>query len=328
MARSDQFTGLAAFLAVADRASFRAAAADLGVTRAAVSQAVQTLERRLGQPLFQRTTRNVSLTEAGLQLLSSAGPAAAQILRGFEEVAGREGSPVGTLRLSAPRIAIDLVLAPILPEFRLAYPGIEVELDVNDASIDLAAKRYDAGIRIGEFIERDMVAVRLSPDFRWIVVGAPGYFARRGKPQAPRDLLKHECIRYRFPTSGAVYRWEFQADGADFTIEPPGGITVNDHLSMIEFARRGVGVAYTADLVAARPLQSGELTSILGAFLPAKQGLFLYFPANAQKQPKLRAFIDTAKVVLGARRRLPSASGREPRADSARVQSELPRPKR
>lgn len=304
MARVDQFAGLAAFLAVANRASFRAAAGDLGVTRAAVSQAVQTLERRLGQSLFQRTTRSVSLTEAGQQLLAAVEPASTQVLRGFEEVASRGSSPVGTLRLTAPRIAIDLILAPVLPEFRVAYPKIEVELDVNDASIDLTAKRHDAGIRIGEFIDRDMVAARLSPDFQWVVVGAPGYFARHGKPRTPRDLLKHECIRYRFPTSGAIYRWEFQADGADFTIEPPGGITVNDHLSTVEFARRGAGLAYTVNHVAAGLLKSGELISVLRSYLPAKQGLFLYFPANARRQPKLRAFIDTAKVVLGARRRL------------------------
>jgi DNA-binding transcriptional LysR family regulator len=302
MARADQFNGLAAFLAVAERASFRAAAADLGVTRAAVSLGVQTLERRLGQPLFLRTTRSVALTDAGQQLLASVGPASAQILRGFEEVGGHGGSPVGTLRLSAPRIALELVLAPVLPAFRKAYPGVEVELDIDDTSVALAVKRYDAGIRIGEFIERDMVAVRLTPDFQWVVAGAPDYFARHGKPQMPQDLLQHECVRYRFPTAGAVYRWEFQAGEADFTIEPPGGITVTDHLSMVEFARRGLGLAYTADLVAARWLQSGELVAVLDSYLPAKQGLFLYFPANAQKQPKLRAFIDTAKAVLGTRR--------------------------
>lgn len=302
MARADKFTGLAAFLAVADRASFRAAAGDLGVTRAAVSQSVQALERRLGQPLFQRSTRSVALTETGRQLLASVGTASAQILRGFEEVSSRQGNPTGTLRLTAPRIAVDLILAPVLPEFNRAYPRVAVELDINDASVDLTAKRFDAGIRIGEFIERDMVAVRLSPSFRWIVVGTEEYFARRGKPRTPRELLKHECIRYRYPTSGMVYRWEFQADGSEFTIEPPGNITVNDHLSMVELARRGIGVAYTADLVAARLLQAGELVSVLRNYLPAKQGLFLYFPANTQRQPKLRAFIDTARAVLGVRR--------------------------
>jgi DNA-binding transcriptional LysR family regulator len=298
MAHADRFTGLTAFLAVADRASFRAAAADLGVTRAAVSQAVRTLERRLGQPLFQRTTRSVALTEAGQQLLASIGPASAQIARGLDAVAERGGAPVGTLRLSAPRIAVDLVLATVLPAFRAAYPGIAVELDIADTNVDLVAERFDAGIRIGEWIDLDMVAVRLTPDFRWIVVGAPDYFARRGTPKVPRDLLGHECIRYRFPTSGAVYRWEFQADGADFTIEPSGGTTVNDHLSMVELARRGLGLAYTADLVAARYLHSGELVAVLGPHLTARQGLFLYFPANAQQQPKLRAFIDTARSVL------------------------------
>ncbi len=298
MARADPFSGLAAFLAVADRASFRAAAADLGVTRAAVSQAVQTLERRLGQPLFQRTTRNVALTEAGQRLLATVGPASARILGGLEAVAGHDGTPSGTLRLSAPRIAVDLVLAPVLPAFRVACPGVEVELDIDDRSIDLTANRYDAGIRIGEFIERDMVAVRLTSDFQWMVVGAPGYFARHGTPQTPRDLLAHECVRYRFPTAGVVYRWEFRTDGANHTIEPPGGITVTDHLTMVELACRGAGLAYTADRVAAPRLGTGELLPVLEAYLPATQGLFLYFPANSQKQPKLRAFIDTCKAVL------------------------------
>ena len=304
MARVDQFTGLTAFLAVAEHASFRAAAAELGVTRAAVSQAIQALEHRVGQPLFQRTTRSVALTEAGAQLLAAVQPASVQIGRAMERVGSERSSPIGHLRLSVPRIAIDLVIAPVLPEFRCAFPGITIDVDVDDASVDLTARRYDAGIRIGEFIERDMVAVKLTPDFQWMVLGAPDYFARRGRPAVPGDLMQHDCIRYRFPTAAAVYRWEFQQDGAEFTLDPPGGVTVNDHLAMIEFARRGLGLAYTADLVAAEPLQSGELVPVLQPYLPSKQGLFLYFPSNAQKQPKLRAFIDVARKVLAARKRL------------------------
>jgi DNA-binding transcriptional LysR family regulator len=304
MARVDQFTGLTAFQAVAKHASFRAAAAELGITRAAVSQAIQTLEHRVGLPLFQRTTRSVALTEAGEQFLATVQPACVQIGRAIEHIAGQRSSPIGHLRLGVPRIAIELVIAPVLTEFRRAFPGITVELDIDDASVDLTARRCDAGIRIGEFIERDMVAVKLTSDFQWMVLGAPEYFARRGRPLVPKDLMQHECIRYRFPTAATVYRWEFQDQGAEFTLDPPGGVTVNDHLSMVEFARRGLGLAYTADLVAADALRSGELLPVLQTYLPLKQGLFLYFPSNAQTQPKLRTFIDVARTVLAATRRM------------------------
>jgi DNA-binding transcriptional LysR family regulator len=304
MARVDQFTGLTAFLAVAKHASFRAAAAELGITRAAVSQAIQTLEHRVGLPLFQRTTRSVALTEAGEQFLATVQPACVQIGRAIEHIAGQRSSPIGHLRLGVPRIAIELVIAPVLTEFRRAFPGITVELDIDDASVDLTARRCDAGIRIGEFIQRDMVAVKLTSDFQWMVLGAPEYFARRGRPLVPKDLMQHECIRYRFPTAATVYRWEFQDQGAEFTLDPPGGVTVNDHLSMVEFARRGLGLAYTADLVAADALRSGELLPVLQTYLPLKQGLFLYFPSNAQTQPKLRTFIDVARTVLAATRRM------------------------
>ena len=304
MARIDHFSGLSAFLAVADRASFRVAAADLGITRAAVSQAVLGLEHRVGQSLFQRTTRGVALTEAGEQLLSVVRPASTQIKQAVEQAALQKGRPIGHLRLTVPRIAMELAIAPILTEFRQAYPDITVDLDVNDASVDLVAGRYDAGVRVGEFIQKDMVAVKLTSEFQWMVVGAPDYFARRERPKEPRELMQHECIRYRFPTAATVYRWEFSADGADFSIEPPGGVTVNDHLSMIDFARRGLGLAYTADLVIPRLLQSGELVSVLQAFLPSKQGLFLYYPAHTQQPGKLRAFIETARVVSGSRRRV------------------------
>jgi DNA-binding transcriptional LysR family regulator len=292
LARVGAFTGLSEFLAVAVHASFRAAAAELHVTPAAISQAIKALEARVGLPLFQRTTRNVALTEAGADFLARLRPASAEIGEALEALAALRHRPVGCLRLSVPRIALDLVIAPVLPAFRAAYPDIKVEIDVNDASVDLAAGRLDAGIRIGEFIERDMIAVRLTRDFQWLVVGAPSYFAARGRPRAPQDLIKHECIGYRFPTAKSVYRWQFLRRGREFSLDPPGGIVVNDHLTMIALARRGVGLAYTADLVAARELASGDLESALKPFLPVKPGLFLYFPARSQAQPKLRAFID------------------------------------
>ena len=298
MSRVDAFSGLAEFLAVAGHASFRAAAAELRVTPAAVSQAVRGLEARVGLPLFQRTTRSVALTEAGAEFLTRLRPAATEIGEALDALADVRGRPAGCLRLSVPRIALDLVIVPVLPEFRRAFPDVKVEIDVDDASVDLTAGRLDAGIRIGEFIERDMIAVRLTPDFRWHVVGTPSYFAERGRPRVPQDLVKHACIGYRYPTAKAVARWEFVRGGREFSLDPPGSIVVNDHLTMIALARQGMGLAYTADHVAARDLASGELEAVLGSHLPTKPGLFLYFPARSQAQPKLRAFIDVATRLL------------------------------
>jgi DNA-binding transcriptional LysR family regulator len=309
MARSDAFDGLSEFLAVAAHASFRAAAAELKVTPAAVSQAVRALETRVGLPLFQRTTRSVALTEAGANFLERLRPAAGEIGEALEALALARGRAVGSLRLSVPRIALDLVIVPVLGEFRRAYPDIRVEIEVDDASVDLAAGRLDAGIRIGEFIARDMIAVRLTPDFRWVVLGAPSYFAQRGRPRTPQDLIRHECIGYRYPTAKAVARWEFVRGGREFSLDPPGSIIVNDHLTMVALARTGIGLAYTANLVAARELASGALENVLGAHLPVKPGLFLYFPARSQTQPKLRAFIDVATRLMRRRRAAAPAAG-------------------
>ena len=301
MARVDRFAGLSEFLAVADHTSFRAAAAELGVTRAAVSQAVQGLEHRLGQRLFQRTTRSVALTDAGARLLATLRPAADQIGQTLEGLSGEAGQPIGTLRLSVPRIAFDLVLALVLPDFRRRFPSVSVELDVNDASIDLAKQRFDAGIRIGEWLERDMIALKLTAGFRWIVIAASDYLNRHGRPRHPKDLLRHECIRYRFPTAGSIFRWEFVEAGETFTLDAPGQLTVNDHLSMVALARQGLGLAYTSDLVAQDDLRCGKLEVVLADFTPHKQGLYLYFPATARNDPKLRAFIEVANMKLALR---------------------------
>lgn len=298
MARVDRFSGLSEFLAVATHTSFRAAGAELGVTSAAVSQAVRALEKRVGLPLFQRTTRNVALTEAGARLFSRLSPAASEIGDAFEALGVLRERPIGNLRLSVPRISLDLVMWRVLPEFRKSCPDVTVEIDVNDASINLNEERFDAGIRIGEWIERDMVAVRITPDLRYVVLGAPSYFAAHGRPRAPQDLTKHECIRYRFPTARTVYRWQFQRKGREFSLDPPGAIVVNDHLAMIALAKRGLGLAYTADLIAAAELESGDLEEVLAPHLPTKPGLFLYFPSRSQTQSKLRAFIDVMTRLM------------------------------
>lgn len=293
MARTDGFSGLSEFLAVAEHSSFRLAAARLSVTPAAVSQAIRALESRLGVSLFQRTTRSVGLTEAGRALLSRVRPAAAEIGDACEAIGAMRDRPGGLLRLSVPRISVPLIIEPVLPAFRQAYPDVGVEIDVNDAAIDLTAGGFDAGIRIGESIERDMIAVRLTPDIRWSIVGAPAYFTARGRPRTPEDLNNHECIRYRFAGSGSIYRWEFEREGREFSLDAPGSVIVNDGELQTTLAKKGLGLVYTANLVVEREIVSGELESVLAPFLPVTPGLFLYFPARTQTQPKLRAFIDT-----------------------------------
>lgn len=298
MARADTFSGLTEFLAVAAHGSFRAAAAQLRVTPAAVSQSIKALEQRLGMTLLLRTTRSVALSEAGRSLLSRLRPAASEIDEALGEVSAMRRRPAGQLRLSVPRIALDLVIHPLLPAFRRSYPDIKVEIDVSDESVDLAANGMDAGIRIGEFIEKDMVAVRLTPDFQWRVLGAPSYFASHGRPVTPKDLVTHECIGYRFPTAKHLYRWQFKVGRRDLSVDVPGSVIVNDHLTMIALAKAGVGLTFTADLIARPHLDAKTLVSVLDPYCIRTQGLFLYFPEKSQNQPKLRAFIDFAKSEL------------------------------
>lgn len=292
------FGRLPAVLAVAETRSFTAAGARLGVSAAAVSQAVKEVERRLGTPLFVRTTRRVALTEAGEAFLSRVRPAAAEIASAVEAAGAMGRQPVGHLRLTIPRFATHLI-APVLQAFRTAYPEISVEVSVENAAVDLAAEGYDAGIRIGEFIERDMIAVRLTRSFRWIVVASPAYLARHGAPATPEDLVNHTCIRFRFPTSGAIYRWEFARDGRDLSVGIDGPLTVDDGELALDLATRGLGLAYTADYLVARQVAAGQLVPVLDAFATESPGFFLYFPNRAQTQPKLRAFIDIARKVLG-----------------------------
>jgi DNA-binding transcriptional LysR family regulator len=300
MRRLDPFSGLSEFMAVARHRSFRGAAAELRVTPAAVSQAVKALEVRLGLPLLVRTTRRVALSEAGAGFLARVGPAATEIGEALTEAAQMHNRPAGQLRLSVPRIALDLVILPVVPDFRRQYPDIKLEIDVSDESVDLIADGFDAGIRIGPFIERDMVAVRLTPEFNWSVYGSPDYFERRGIPAAPQDLVDHECIGYRFPTARKLYRWQFQDNQRAFSIDVPGAVVVNDHLTMVALAASGLGLAYTTELVARHHLSDQTLRSVLDQYSVRTDGLFLYFPAKSQRQPKLRAFLDFAARKLRA----------------------------
>ena len=287
-----RFDGLPTFLSVARHKSFRAAARELGVTPGAVSQAVRALEHKVGLPLFQRTTRRVSLTDAGEALFARVAPAAAQIDGALEDLQGRRDTPNGLLRLTVPHIAGAHFIEPVLPRFHSAYPDVQVEISVNDALVDLAENGFDAGIRVGDTLAPEMIGVRLTEELAWGVFGSPAYFAKHGHPSTARDLLQHECIRYRYP-SGGLYRWELNDRGRAVNIDVPGRFTVNEGRLALSLARAGVGLMYGTDRLLEEELRSGALEPTLPGCRVTSPGFYLYFAARSKAQPKLRAFITT-----------------------------------
>ncbi|MDO9331785.1 MAG: LysR family transcriptional regulator [Pseudomonas sp.] len=297
----DPFDGLTEFLAVAEHKSFTLAAIRLAVTPTAVSHAIKLLERRTGVLLFQRTTRRVALTEAGASLFARLRPAASEIDEALAVLSGFRDQPMGTLRITAPRLSGALLIEPLMPLFRQAYPQVGLDISLDDATVDLMESGFDAGIRLGESIEKDMIAVRLTPDLQWSVVGSPAYFAKAGKPLSPEELTRHACIGFRFASSGSAHRWEFRRDGRDFTVGVESGVLVNDRKLLISAARNGLGLAYACNLEIIDELANGQLERVLQPFVPLSSGLYLYFPSRTQTQPKLRAFIDMATQWIADR---------------------------
>jgi DNA-binding transcriptional LysR family regulator len=292
--RQGALDGVEAFLSVAQHRSFRRAAAQLGVTPSAISQAVRALEARIGAVLFMRTTRSVGLTEAGERFLSRARPA-------FEELVAASGAarelgqrPAGLLRLTVPRAVVPILLEPLVASFRRAYPEVEVEIAVGEELIDLAAEGFDAGIRLGQFIAADMVAVRLTKPFPFIIVGSPAYLARSGRPECPDDLRRHACLRIR-RSDGALASWSLNDNGRATEIAVSGPFIANDFPTMLGAAVEGVGLAQVPAPIATGAVTAGKLVRVLEQFAPMTPGVFLYYPGHRQLMPKLRAFIDHVK---------------------------------
>ena len=296
--KNTSLDGIRNFLAVAEHKSFSAAALHLGVTPTAVSKAVKVLEHQHGLMLFKRNTRSVALTEAGASLYGNLASATAQIDDAFAALALFRDRPVGNLRLTVPRALGALVMKAVMPRFRSEFPEVTIDLSLDDGVVDLVEQDYDAGIRLGQSVEQDMVAVRLTGDLSWSVVGSPAYFARAGRPATPEDLLRHETMRYRFHTSGALHKWRFVRDGEEIFVETAAAIVVNDTTLIADFARSGLGLAYMPDVEIEQDIASGRLERVLRSYVPLSTGLFLYFPARTQSQPKLRAFIDTVRSYL------------------------------
>jgi DNA-binding transcriptional LysR family regulator len=291
------FSQLYAFLSAARLRSFSAAARELGVSRSAVSQAVQQLEEQLRVVLLHRTTRSVSLTDAGRRLVESAGPSMKQTLEALAAVAARPGEVVGRLRLSVPRSAIPYVIAPVLPTFRVRHPRIDIEVAIEERFVDIAAEGYDAGVRLSEAIERDMVQVRLTDPFRFVVVGSPEYLDRHGTPERPEDLLRHECITFRAPSTGALYAWELERGKRSWRVPVRGGVVTNEGTTPAELAMHGLGLAYALEPMVREQLREGRLRRVLEAYAPTVPGYFLYFPSRARQSPPLRMFVEAAKEL-------------------------------
>lgn len=287
--------GLEVFLRVAERRSFRAAAEDLGMSPSAVSQIIRTLETRVGVALLTRTTRSVGLTEAGQRFLDRARPAFDDLLEAFEAARSLGERPSGLLRLNVPRAAIPYLIEPVLQGFSAAYPEVEVEICGEDELIDLVERGFDAGIRMGEHLEADMVCLRLTPPFRMAVAGSPNYIQQYGRPLHPSDLAAHRCIRTRNPTSGSIHRWPFELGGQPIEIAVSGSLIVNDLDLARAAALRDVGLAYLATPLVAEAVAAGRLETVLDDYLPWSPGAYLYYPSRAQMLPKLRAFVDFIK---------------------------------
>lgn len=286
-----EFNDLLAFAAVARERSFTRAAAVLGISPSALSHAMKSLEERLDVRLLARTTRSVSPTEAGERLLRSLNPAMAEIREGLDALAEWRGEPAGALRITTFAYAAELVLAPRLPTFLLSHPQVRVEVNVDDGLTDIVAAGFHAGIRLGDTVEKDMVAVRLGPPLTSAIVGTPDYFERRPAPRAPEDLSAHDCIGYRLSTSGGLLPWEFEKDGKQVSIRPRCVFVANDGGLAAAAVRAGVGLGYLMEQDVSADIAAGRLVQVLADWCQPFAGFHLYHPGRRQSPPALKALI-------------------------------------
>jgi DNA-binding transcriptional LysR family regulator len=286
---------LIAFLAVARERSFTRAAAQLGVSQPALSLTIRTLEARLGLRLLTRTTRSVAPTDAGERLLQTVGPHFDGIESGLAELTALRGKPGGNLRITSVEHATDTILAPALTKLLIDYPDIRVEV-INDLSlIDIVAERYDAGVRLGEQVAKGMIALRIGPDFRMAIVGAPSYFDRRKRPRTPHDLADHDCINLRLPTSGGLYSWQFAKAGRELRVRAEGRLVFNTVSLMLNMALAGFGLTQLPEDVVQTHLAEGRLVRVLADWCPPVSGYHLYYPSRRQPTPAFAVLVDALR---------------------------------
>lgn len=295
-----QLPALLAFARVAEHGSFTRAADEMEVSPSALSQTIRGLEKKLGVRLLNRTTRRVGLTEAGAALLARVEPALLDIGAAVDDLRQQRERPAGTLRITVPQVIVPALLEPHMADFLAAYPDVHLDIRIDSALNDLVGEGLDAGIRLGEKVQRDMVALPLGGAQRSVVAGSAAYFAAHGVPQHPRELHAHNCVRFRFSSSGAVYRWEFCEGGRWYEIGVEGNLVSNDAALSLRAALAGIGLVYTMEPFVRAQLASGALVSVLGEYLPPYDGFYLYYPSRAQLAPKLRVFADFLRERLNA----------------------------
>lgn len=293
--RQDNVNDLRAFIAVARERSFTRAAARIGVSQSALSYTVRTLEARLGIRLLTRTTRSVSLTDAGDRLLQSIGPRFDEIDSAVSGLSALRDRPAGTIRITCGEDAADSILQPVLAKFLPKYPDIKVEIDINLTLTDIVAERYDAGIRLGEQVAKDMIAVRIGPEIRSAIVAAPGYFAGRPKPVRPQDLTQHNCINIRLPTYRNLYAWEFEKNGREIRVRVDGQLIVNAPGQMVAAALAGLGIAYLFEDIARPYIARKRLVRVLEDWCAPYPGYHLYYPSRRQISPAFALFVEALR---------------------------------
>ncbi len=286
---------LLALLAVGRERSFTKAAARLGVSQSALSHTIRDLESRLGVRLLTRTTRSVSPTEAGERLLHTLGPRFEEIDAELAAISELREKPAGTIRITATEYAVDTILWPKLQKFLRRYPDIKVEFFIDNAMTDIVAQRFDAGVRVGEQVAKDMIAVRIGPDMRMAVVGAPSYFRRRSDPRKPQDLVGHNCINLRLSTHGGLYAWEFEKGNRELKVRVEGQLVFNGTLQMLNAALAGFGLAYVPEDLAQLHLAKGRLKRVLEDWCPPYSGYHLYYPSRRQSSAAFALLVDALR---------------------------------
>ena len=294
MAR-ENFNDLLTFLAVARERSFTRAAAKLGVSQSALSHTIRGLEARMGLRLLSRTTRSVAPTEAGERLLRSVGPRFEEIHAELAALSELRTKPAGTVRITASDYVADAILLPKLSKFLPRYPDIKVEISIDDRLVDIVAEGFDAGVRDGEQIAKDMIAVRIGPDQRMAVVGGPAYFAKRSPPRKPQDLTDHDCIKLRLPTRGGLYAWEFEKGKRKLNVHVEGQLVCNRPASMLSAALAGLGLAYLLEDLVRPHIAKGRLTRVLEDWCPPFPGYHLYYPSRRQPPPAFALLVDALR---------------------------------
>jgi DNA-binding transcriptional LysR family regulator len=293
--RQSGFQDVIAFVSVARERNFTRAAAKLGVSQSALSHTIRALETRLGVRLLARTTRSVAPTEVGERLLAVVAPRFEEIDAELAALSELRDKPAGTIRVTAGEHSANAVLWPAIAKLLPDHPDIKVEIIVDQGLTDIVAERYDAGVRLGEQVAKDMIAVRIGPDLRMAVVGAPAYFAARGKPKTPHDLTEHNCINLRLPTYGGLYAWEFEKGGRELKVRVEGQLIVNTNALRLDAARAGLGLAYLLEEHVREPLARGELVRALADWCPPFPGYHLYYPNRRQPTPAFALLLEALR---------------------------------